>query len=219
MFNDSNCMNDDLQSYINNMCVLESKAQLNLREKTSHLELAVMTISPLQGQFLRTLLALTGAKRILEVGTFCGYSSLVMAEATPNDATITTLDINPSWSDFSDTAWCEAGIRDKIDFRLGPALESLADIKKEMTEPFDFIFIDADKTSYSDYYDYAYDLVKKGGVILVDNIFWDGRVLDEAVDDRQTIAIRDLNHKIRLDKRVDSCMIPIADGLFLVVKR
>ncbi len=215
---DNKILSELVSQYINQNAVKESNNQKKLREATSHLELSIMQISPIQGQFIRVLLKLINAKKCLEVGTFCGYSALVIAESLPSDGHLITLDINPRWTEYSRPAWQAAGVDNKITLQLGDASQSLHALLETELETFDFIFIDADKTNYSNYYDLSFQLLRKGGIMLIDNIFWDGKVLDDKHQDRQTIAIRELNKKIANDQNIVSTIIPIADGLQLICK-
>ncbi len=218
MKKDSITYSRSLVDYIDHHSIKETPAQIALRKNTTHLEMSIMQISPLQGQFLRLLVSLLNAKNCLEVGTFCGYSALVIAEALPEDGKLITCDINPTWTPYAKKAWEEAGVDHKIDYRLADAVESLKNILKTSKETFDLIFIDADKTNYLQYYDLSFQLLRKGGIMLIDNVFWDGKVADSENQERQTLAIRALNEKIAQDERVMSCIIPIADGFQLLHK-
>ena len=178
-----------------------------------------MQISPEQGAFMALLVRLLGAKRTLEVGTFTGYSALVVAEALPADGRIIACDVSEEWTAIGRPFWERAGVADKIDLRLRPAVETLdALIEAGDAGTFDFAFIDADKANYDAYYERCLALLRQGGVIGIDNVLWGGRVADDAVDDEDTQAIRALNAKVRDDARVDVAMLPVGDGLTLARK-
>lgn len=191
-----------------------------LREKTAALPLANMQIPPEQGQFFQLLIKAIGAKKILEIGTFTGYSALAMALALPEDGHLITCDKNPEWTQYADFYWEKAGQKNKITLRLAPALETLQNLITEgYKNQFDFIFIDADKTNYLHYYEYALSLISDKGLIAIDNVFWSGQVIDPEDISAQTREIRHLNQYIQKDKRVDISLLNIADGLFLVKRR
>ncbi len=174
-----------------------------------------MQISAEQGQFLALLVTLLGARRVLEIGTFTGYSALVMALALPSDGQLVTLDMNRQTTDLARQFWNRAGVSERIESRLGPALTSLEGLEG----PFDLAFIDADKTNYDAYYERALDLLRPGGVVVVDNVLWGGQVLDPQYQDADTVAIRELNQKLHHDSRVELSMLPLADGITLAVKK
>lgn len=209
-----------LYKYILDVSVRETEIQRALREETARLPLAIMQISPEQGQFMRWLINLTQAKKILEIGTFTGYSALSMAMALPDDGKLITCDINPTWRDIAERYWHQAQQAHKIELHIGPALESMYSLLNDgYQEQFDFIFIDADKTRYVDYYELALRLLAPRGIIAIDNVLWDGKVVDETITDRQTEEIRRLNAIIKQDDRVDVSLLSIGDGLFLVTKK
>ena len=206
-----------LYEYILDVSLRESSVLKALREETAKLPLANMQIAPEQGQFMQFLLKLINAKKVLELGTFTGYSALAMAMALPLDGELITCDINPTWSVIAHDFWQQSGLQHKIKQRLGPALESLhALLNDGYQHQFDFIFIDADKTNYLHYYELALQLVSNKGLIVIDNALWDGKVIDESNSDAQTREIRKLNERIKHDTRVDVSLLAIADGLFLV---
>lgn len=164
------------------------------------------------------LARLTGAVKVLEVGVFTGYSSTAMALALPDHGRITALDISPEWTAVARRYWELAGVAGKIDLRLGPGLDSLDALLEEAEANYDFAFIDADKENYDGYYERALRLLKPGGLLLIDNVLWGGRVADESVVDADTVAIRALNRKIHADSRVAISLLPVADGLTLALK-
>lgn len=191
-----------------------------LRDETASHPRANMQISPDQGRFMQWLVATMGARRCLEVGTFTGYSSLAVALALPDDGTITCCDVNEEYTAIARRYWAEAGVADKVELRLAPALETLDALLEEgRAGSFDFAFIDADKTSYDGYYERCLKLLRPGGVIAFDNVLWGGRVADAAVDDEDTVALRALNDKLHGDARVDVSTLTIADGLTLARRR
>ena len=191
---------------------------LRLREATARLPEAVMQIAPEQGRFMQWLVKLVAARRILEIGTFTGYSALAMALALPEDGRLVTCDIDADWTAIAKAHWEAAGMADRIELRLGPAIETLRVLEAEVSEPFDLAFIDADKTGYIDYYESCLGLVRPDGLILVDNIFWGGAVADPDDRDSDTEAIRAFCAHVGSDPRVDLSIVPIADGLMLVRK-
>ena len=179
-----------------------------------------MQVSPEQGAFMQLLVRLLGARRTLEVGTFTGYSALVVAEALPDDGRLIACDVSEEWTAIGRPFWERAGVAGKIDLRLQPAVETLDElIAAREAGSFDFAFIDADKANYDAYYERCLMLLRRGGVIGIDNVLWGGRVADERARDEDTRAIRALNLKVNADERVDAAMLPIGDGLTLAVKR
>jgi predicted O-methyltransferase YrrM len=208
-----------LYEYILSISIRETREQTSLREITQNLEWSNMQISPDQGQFMAMLVKITGAKNIIEIGTFTGYSALSMALALPGDGKIIACDVSREWADIGRPFWEQAGVAEKIDLRIGPALDTLDQLIKEFQKNyFDMVFIDADKSNYSNYYERALRLIRPNGLILVDNVFWDGAVVDENDQSEDTVSIRALNEAISKDQRVDISMISVGDGLFLVRK-
>jgi predicted O-methyltransferase YrrM len=203
-------LTDDLLAYVRDHGVREHPVLSRLREDTARLPMAQMQIAPEQGAFMALLVQLTGATRILEIGTFTGYSSTAMALALPPDGRMTCLDVSEEWTDRAREAWRDAGVADRIDLRIGPAVDSLRELDDDA---FDLAFIDADKTGYDDYYEGCLRVVRPGGLILIDNVLQGGRVVDELASDENVAAIRALNAKIAADERVDMTLLPVADGL------
>ncbi len=162
------------------------------------------------------LVQASGARRILEIGTFTGYSSTAMALALPADGRILCCDVSREWTDIARGAWTDAGVEDKIELRLAPATETLTTLDDDS---FDLAFIDADKPGYDAYYEGCLRVVRPGGLILIDNVLWSGRVVDAAEDDESTRMIRALNEKIASDDRVDHVILPIGDGLTIARRR
>jgi len=203
---------DDLIAYVRRLGVREHPALARLRERTVPMPMSQMQIGAEQGAFMALLVRLIGAKRILEIGTFTGYSSTAMALALPDDGTITCLDVSREWTDIAREAWTDAGVADKVDLRLAPATETLPTLEDDS---FDLAFIDADKPGYDDYYEGCLRVVRSGGLILIDNVLWSGSVADPNNHDENTAIMRALNEKVAADERVDHVLLPIGDGLTL----
>lgn len=199
--------------------IRENDVLRELREETAKLEMAAMQISPDQGQFMAFMVKLIGARNILEVGTFTGYSALAMAQATDKDCKIICCDVSEEWTSVAKNYWKKSGVEQKIELRLAPALETLQQLIKESMTQLDFSFIDADKANYDAYYEACLSLTRPGGIIAIDNVFWGGSVVDETQQDEDTKAIRALNKKLKTDERIDLSIVPIGDGLTLVSKR
>lgn len=207
----------ELYEYMLDKSLREHPTLKGLREETSTMELANMQVAPEQAQFMQFLLRLIGAKHVLELGTFTGYSALAMSLVLPEDGQLITCDVSEEWTKRAHPFWHEAKQEHKIKLRLGPALDTLYALLNEGWEQkFDFIFIDADKTNYLNYYELALKLIKPKGLIAVDNIFWDGKVIDPDDISGQTREIKKLNELIKNDQRVFVSLLPIADGLFLI---
>lgn len=213
-------LHDDLYDYLLDVTLREPEVLRQLREETACHPYGSMQITPEQGQFMALLVEITGARKLLEIGVFTGYSSTRMALALPPDGRITALDISAEYTATARRYWALAGVSDRIDLRLGPALETLAALAGEgAINSYDLAFIDADKTSYDGYYEYALQLLRPGGLLLIDNVLWGGKVADPAIDDANTAALRALNTKIHHDTRVSAVLLPLADGLMLARKR
>ncbi len=220
MSNRSIMLTDSLYEYMNDVSLRESPLLLALREETSALTQRSMQISPEQGQFMALLARLTGARRCLEVGVFTGYSSLATALALPDDGSIVACDVSEEWTAVARRYWKEAGVAHKIELRLAPATETLDNLLAQgRAGTFDFAFIDADKTNYLAYYERTLALLRTGGLALVDNTLWSGRVADPEVADADTVALRHFNEVLHRDERVDLSLLPMGDGLTLVRKR
>jgi caffeoyl-CoA O-methyltransferase len=212
-------LDDRLYDYLLKVGVRESELLKELRTETSKLSGAGMQIGPDQGAFMHLLAGLIGARRALEIGTFTGYSSLCVASALPADGKLICCDVSEEYTTIARNYWRRAGLESKIELRLGPAVATLDALIEAKVPEFDFIFIDADKTNYSNYYERALKLVRSGGLIAIDNVLWGGAVADPTVDDDDTKAIRALNDKVRADERVTLSMVPLGDGLTLARKR
>jgi predicted O-methyltransferase YrrM len=213
-------MTDQLYDYLLGVSLRESSVQRELRETTARLANANMQISPEQGQFMALLVSAIGARRALEIGVFTGYSALSVAQALPDDGRLIACDVNEEWTDMAREYWSRAGVENKIDLRIRPALQTLGTLVAEgMTGTFDFAFIDADKINYQAYYEACLMLVRPGGLIAIDNVLWSGDVVNSEKNDEDTLAIRKLNLALRDDERVDLSLVPIADGLTILRKR
>jgi predicted O-methyltransferase YrrM len=211
---------DELAAYIRQASLREPEVLAKLRAETATLPLGSMQITPEQGQFMSLLVRMLDARNTIEVGVFTGYSSICVAEALPSDGRVVACDVSEEYTSIARRFWREAGVEDRIDLRVGPAVATLDQmISSGGHEQFDFAFIDADKANYDAYYERLLILVRAGGVIAIDNVLWHGRVVDATVTDEDTQAIRTLNAKIARDERVWVSMLGIGDGLTLAVKR
>lgn len=192
-----------------------------LREETAATNPhAIMAVSPVQGQFMMLLLKLINAVKTLEVGVFTGYSSLCTALTIPANGRIYACDVSEEWTSVARRYWNEAGVADKITLKLAPAIETLDALLAEgHAGTFDFAFIDADKANYDHYYERALKLLRKGGLIVFDNMLWYGKVADLSVNDEDTVALRALNAKLHHDTRVFVSLIGVGDGMSLVIKQ
>ncbi|BAU64029.1 O-methyltransferase family protein [Stanieria sp. NIES-3757] len=212
-------LDPQLYQYLLSISLNEPEILTQLREETAQHPMSNMQIAPEQGQLMALLVQLIGAKKTLEVGVFTGYSSLVVALALPPEGKIVACDVDPDYTAIARRYWEQAGVADKIDLRIAPALETLEQlIQQGQADTFDFAFIDADKRNYFHYYEYALQLVRPGGLIAIDNVLWSGRVADLQDTDKRTQAIRDFNQKLSQDPRVKISLLPIADGLTLAMK-
>jgi len=208
-----------LQAYVRCFGMREDADLAALREETANHPWAGMQISPEQGQLMALLVRLLGARKTLEVGVFTGYSAMVVAKALGPKGKVVALDINEEFTAIARRHWAKAGIADRIDLRLQPATDSLEALAAGgESNTFDFAFIDADKANYDAYYEYALQLVRRGGLIAIDNVLWQGKVIDSTDQTVDTVAIRAINQKIHDDRRVEASMVPIGDGLTLALK-
>src|SRR5262245_36553121 len=220
MANTSIGLPPDVHDYLVAHGVREPAILKRLREETKAIPQHNMQIAPEQGAFLALLVELTGAKRCLEIGTFTGYSSLVVALAMPPDGTIVCCDVSDEWTSVARRYWAEAGVADRVDLRLAPALETLDELLANGgANTFDFAFIDARKTEYPDYHERVVQLLRPGGLAAYDNVLWSGRVADDDVTDDDTQGLRRLNDRLAADERVTVSMLPLADGVTLARKR
>ena len=219
MSNRTLAIDDRIYDYLCEVAIDESELLFQLRQETAKLEYAVMQISPEQGQFMSLLVKLIGAKRAIEVGTFTGYSSICVASAMPDDGELICCDISPQWTDIAEKYWARAKLENKINLFTQPAEQTLqALIDDGQQSSFDFIFIDADKQNYIQYYEMALTLLRKGGLIAVDNTLWSGAVADPENDEPGTRAIRRFNQMVKEDTRVSKSLLPVGDGLTLILK-
>jgi predicted O-methyltransferase YrrM len=202
-------LSPNLAGYILETWNRQPEILARLRAETALLPQAGYQISPDQGQLMGLFASLIGTQRYLELGTFTGYSSLAVMLALPATATAVCCDVSEEYTSIARKYWQEAGLADRIELKLGPALDSLSEIEG----PFDLAFIDADKPNYPHYYEACLRLVRPGGVILIDNVLWDGKVANPDVWDADTLMFRELNDRLRADERVDLALIPIADGI------
>jgi len=213
-------LSDGLYDYLLDVGVHEPPILARLREETASHPRSQMQIGPEQGALMRLLVELTGARRCLEIGTFTGYSSLSVALALPPDGRIVCCDVSKEFTAVARRYWAEAGVADKVDLRIAPALETLDGLLASGGEAsFDMAFIDADKGNYPNYWERCLRLVRAGGLILVDNVLWSGKVADPSVSDADTEAIRALNARVHKDSRVTAVTLPIADGMTIARKR
>ena len=221
MSNQSIGLSDSLYQYLLANSVHEPEILAKLRAETAQHPLVNMQISPEQGQLMGLLVQLIGAKKCLEVGVFTGYSSLAVALNLPDDGQIIACDVSDEFTSIARKYWQEAGVSHKISLYIAPALATLDRlILNGESGTFDFAFIDADKNNYGAYYDRCFQLVRQGGLILVDNVLWYGRVADPAMDnDKRTQAIKQINQQIYCDDRVQISLIPIGDGLTIARKK
>lgn len=207
---------DKLYQYLLSISKPEPELLQKLREKTATLDAPRMEITPDQGQFMQLLIKLLGVKNILEIGTFTGYSALWCALALPEEGKITCCDINKEWTDIAKDFWQQAGVAQKIELKLQPALDSLNEME---TESFDLIFIDADKANYPNYYEKSLTLLKPGGLIIIDNIFFGGSVTDPSITRDAVVKIRETSQTMKNDDRIDLSIIPVGDGIALARKK
>jgi predicted O-methyltransferase YrrM len=211
---------EPLWEYMRRVALREPDILRRLREETAQLPNSNLQISAEQGQFMALLMHLIGARRTIEIGVYTGYSALAVAQALPGDGRIIACDINEEWTAVARRYWREAGVDRKIDLRIGRALNTLDDlIASGQGNRFDFVFIDADKTNYANYYERALVLLRPGGLVAVDNVLWYGRVIDPSVDDPDTRAIRAFNEQLKADDRVWLSMLAVRDGLTLACKK
>ena len=220
MSNRTISLTDSLYDYLLSVSLREPQLLLDLREETAAMPSARMQISPEQGQFMALLVKLSRARRCLEVGVFTGYSSLAVAMALPADGRIVACDVSEKWTAVARTYWQAAGVDHKIDLRIAPALETLdALVADGQAGRFDLAFIDADKTNYLAYYERVLVLLRRGGLLLVDNTLWSGAVADPENSEPDTVALRHFNETLHADERVELSLVPIGDGLTLALKR
>lgn len=219
MSNRTLSIDDRIYSYLCDVSVNEPELLRQLRQETAQIEYSVMQISPEQGQFMSLLIKLMSARRAIEIGTYTGYSSICIASAMPADGKLICTDISPQWTFVAEKYWAKAGLENKIELFSQPAeltLQMLLDDGAQKS--FDFIFIDADKQNYIKYYEMGLSLLRKGGIIAVDNTLWSGAVADPENNEPGTRAIRRFNEMLKQDDRVSHSLLTIGDGLTLILK-
>ncbi|MEM9218076.1 MAG: class I SAM-dependent methyltransferase [Cyanobacteria bacterium P01_F01_bin.150] len=213
-------LTDALYDYLLSVSLRESDALQKLRQETATHARSQMQISPEQGQFMALLLKLMGAKKVLEIGVFTGYSSLCMASALPDDGQLVACDVSEEYTAIARRYWQLAGVEHKVDLRIAPALDTLDTLLAEgRAETFDFGFIDADKSNYSNYYERSLQLIRSGGLIVLDNVFLGGRVAEPNETKNRTERMRTLNRSLHTDQRVELSLLPVSDGLTLALKK
>jgi len=218
MLSKSFWMTEPLDTYVCDNWLREPDLLRELREETAERPNAGLQISPDQGPFMAMLAKVLGVRRYLEIGVFTGYSSLSVGLAMPEDGRIVACDISEDFTTTAQKYWSKAGLRERVDLRIGPASDSLSALMAEGAE-FDMAFIDADKSNYRDYYEKSLAMLRSGGLILIDNVLWHGRVIDPDLSDPDTVAILELNAFLKTDERIDLCLVPIADGVTMARKR
>jgi len=208
----------ELHSYVVEHGARQDEALRRLAAETEELgDIAIMQIAPEQGAFMTLLVRAMGARRALELGTFTGYSAICIARGLAEGGTVITCDLNGDWTQVAKRYFDEAGVADRVDLRLGPALDTIRELPAD--EPFDFAFVDADKTEYPDYYEECLRLLRPGGLMMLDNVLRSGQVLDADNDDPRTLATREVNDRAITDERVEVAMLGVADGITLALKR
>ncbi|MCM2420592.1 class I SAM-dependent methyltransferase [Streptomyces sp. RKAG293] len=213
-------MTPALLDYVRDVSLREEPVLRKLREETAALPDRIMQILPEEAQLLALLIRLTGAREVLEIGTFTGYSSLCMARALPAGGRLVTCDLSEEWTAVARRAWQEAELLERIELRLGDALETLDALFLERGPAcFDMVFIDADKAHYPQYYEQSLALTRPGGLIVLDNTLWSGRVTDPTQQDPDTLGVRSVNDTLLADERIDLSMLPMADGITIARKR
>ena len=213
-------LNEKVYDYLLGHSLRESAVCQQLREETKPMKMGMMQVSPEQGQFMSLLVELIGARKAVEVGTFTGYSALRVAQALPEDGTLVCCDVSEEWTAVGKKYWEQAGVSDRINLKIGPAVDTLQAMRDAGEEnTFDFGFIDADKLNYQSYYEHVLALLRKGGLLLIDNVLWGGSVANPDKTDEDTEAIRNLNAFLHADDRVSLSMLPVGDGLTLALKR
>lgn len=219
MSNKTLSLNNSLYEYILSVSLREPEVLARLRAETLQQPMSMMLSAPEQGQFLALLAQLIGARKCLEIGVYTGYSTLWVALALPRDGSVLACDVSEKWTAIARRYWEEAGVAERIDLQLAPALETLDRLlAADQAGSFDFAFIDADKENYPYYYERTLQLLRPGGLMVIDNTLWSGAVADTSRQDPETCAIRALNDLVHADDRVQMSLLPVADGLTLARK-
>lgn len=212
-------LNNFLYEYILSVSLREPEVLARLRAETLQQDMSMMLSAPEQGQFMALLVQLLGARKCLEIGVYTGYSTLWVAQALPAGGSVVACDVSEQWTAIARRYWQEAGVAERIDLQLAPALETLDRLLAAgQAGSFDFAFIDADKENYPHYYERSLQLLRPGGLMVIDNTLWSGAVADPAQQDPETRAIRTLNERVHADDRVQMTLLPVADGLTLARK-
>ncbi len=220
MTNKTTPLSDALYDYLLSVSLREPPILRRLRDETAAHPMARMQIAPEQGQFMAMLAELLEAQRVIEIGVFTGYSALRVAMALPEDGKLVACDVSEEWTSVAARYWEEAGVMHKIDLRLAPAMETLDRLLAEgLAGRFDMAFIDADKPAYLGYYERCLDLLRTGGLVMVDNTLWNGDVINASDHSDDTVAIRAFNERLHADERISLSLVPIGDGLTLARKR
>ena len=212
-------LDESLYEYLLAVSLREPEVLRQLRAETALDSMSRMQTAPEQGQFMALLVQLMGARKCLEVGVYTGYSALCIALALPPDGSLVACDVSEEWTAVARRYWDAAGVADRIDLRLAPALQTLDRLLESgQAGSFDFAFIDADKENYRNYYERSLRLLRSGGLVAIDNTLWSGDVADPEKQDAETTAIRELNAFVHQDSRVNMSLLPVADGLTLAMK-
>lgn len=216
----SSITSENVARYVVDKIVLDSALEKKLRIETSKLEAGGMISGSDVGSFLGILAQSVNSKKAIEIGTFTGYTALKVASVLPKDGKLICCDISSEWTSIGRRYWQEAGVSEKIDLKIAPAIQTLKSIIANGQEnTFDFAFIDADKTGYENYYELCLKLLRPGGLVVLDNMLWDGAVADSQIQDETTQALRKMNEKISQDDRVNACLLTVGDGLMLARKK
>ena len=212
-------LTQELRTYLLKYGGIDTPELEALRELAENSPHRALQTTPEQGQFIYFLLRLIGARKALELGVFMGYGTLSIALALPEDGKVVACELDAQFPCLAQPYWERAGVVHKIDLRIAPALETLKQLAQEEVKDFDFVFIDADKENYMNYYEQSLTMLRRGGMMALDNTLWSGKLADKHAQGEQTQAFRQLNAHIQHDTRIDSCLLPLADGMTLVRKK
>ncbi len=212
-------LTDEVYDYMLSISLKETDSLRQCREETAKHIMANMQIAPEQGQFFQLLVKMLNVKNAIEIGVFTGYSSLAVAAALPDDGKLIACDVSTEYTDLAKPFWKQAGVAGKIDLRIAPAIETLKQLASDgLQGKFDFAFVDAHKPEYINYYELLLPLIRTGGVIAIDNVLWNGEVANPENQNEETVAIRVFNEHIYKDERITMSMLPMADGITLILK-